>query len=189
MIDDLSFSLPEGGVTLISGPSGCGKSTFLRAVAGIWPYAKGHLQVPASFHPMVLPQEPYLPIGSLRDAIGYPQPAESFTDEAMREALSRVRLIPLCDKLDESQNWSQLLSPGEQQRIALARVFLHRPDWLFLDEATSALDEPTERSIYESLAEILPNTTIVSIGHRSSLKPLHDETIIFAAEEAIGGSR
>jgi len=107
----------------------------------------------------------------------------------MREALSRVRLIPLCDKLDESQNWSQLLSPGEQQRIALARVFLHRPDWLFLDEATSALDEPTERSIYESLAEILPNTTIVSIGHRSSLKPLHDETIIFAAEEAIGGSR
>ncbi len=179
---DLDLSLEEGHSALISGPSGSGKSTLLRAVFGLWPYSSGTIDLPADFAPMVLPQKPYLPIGSLRAALAYPAAPGEFSDETMQNALAQVRLPLLAGRLDEEQNWALLLSGGEQQRVALARAFLHHPRWLFLDEATSALDEPPEALIYRQLAAALPNTTVVSIGHRGSLQALHDTAYALAPE-------
>jgi putative ATP-binding cassette transporter len=183
---DLDLSLEAGQSALISGPSGSGKSTLLRAIFGLWPYASGDMRLPADFDPMVLPQKPYLPIGSLRAALAYPaapdrfsdtgiqNAPDRFSDTGIQNALARVRLPQIAGRLDESQNWALQLSPGEQQRVALARAFLHQPRWLFLDEATSALDEPAETALYQELAAALPRTTLVSIGHRSTLHALHD---------------
>lgn len=174
LFDGLDLTLEEGRSTLISGPSGSGKSTLLRAIFGLWPYSGGDIHLPADFEPMVLPQSPYLPVGPLRAALAYPAAPDRFPEQQIQDALARIRLPQLADRLDESQNWALQLSPGEQQRVALARAFLHRPRWLFLDEATSALDEPTEAALYHELAAALPGTTLVSIGHRGSLHALHD---------------
>lgn len=171
---DLDLSLEAGQSTLLSGPFGSGKSTLLRAIFGLWPYASGDIRLPADFDPMVLPQKPYLPVGPLRAALAYPAAPDRFSEGDIQAALTRVRLSQLAGRLDESQNWALQLSPGEQQRVALARAFLHQPRWLFLDEATSALDEPTETALYKELAAALPDTTLVSIGHRSTLHALHD---------------
>ena len=173
---NLDLDLKEGQSALISGPSGSGKSTLLRALSGLWPYSNGHIQPPADFDAMTLPQKPYLPIGSLAAALTYPAPASDFSPQSIADALARVRLPHLAGRLDETQNWALQLSPGEQQRVALARAFLHQPRWLFLDEATSALDEPTEAALYEELASALPQTTVVSVGHRTSLQKFHDVT-------------
>ena len=126
---------------------------------------------------MLLPQRPYIPIGSLRAAIAYPAPAEKFTDAAMREALTSAGLGPLADQLDEEDNWQMRLSGGEQQRLAIARALLAAPDWLFLDEATSALDEASEAQIYRAIAQNLPGTTMVSIGHNATLSAFHKRRI------------
>lgn len=182
LFHDLDLSLEEGHSALITGPSGSGKSTLLRAVFGLWPYSSGTIDLPADFAPMILPQKPYLPVGSLRAALAYPAAPGEFSEDAMQDALAHVRLPLLTDRLDEDQNWALLLSGGEQQRVALARAFLHQPRWLFLDEATSALDEPTEAQIYRQLAAALPDTTVVSIGHRGSLQALHDTAYTLAPE-------
>ncbi len=173
---DLDLDLAEGRSALISGPSGSGKSTLLRALSGLWPYAEGRIEQPASFDALVLPQKPYLPIGTLAAALAYPAPASKFAPYAIAAALARVCLPHLAGRLDETQNWALQLSPGEQQRVALARAFLHQPRWLFLDEATSALDEPTEAALYEELASALPRTTVVSVGHRTTLQKFHAVT-------------
>ncbi len=173
---DLDLDLKEGQSALISGPSGSGKSTLIRALSGLWPYSNGQIQQPADFDAMTLPQKPYLPIGSLASALTYPASASDFSQQGIADALARVRLPHLADRLDETQNWALQLSPGEQQRVALARAFLHQPRWLFLDEATSALDEPTEAALYEELASALPHTTVVSVGHRTSLQKFHAVT-------------
>ena len=172
---DLDLTLEEGRSALISGPSGTGKSTLLRALSGLWPYSSGAISRPADFDAMTLPQKPYLPVGTLQAALAYPAPASQFSEGDAAQALARVRLPQLAGRLDEAQNWALLLSPGEQQRVALARAFLHQPRWLFLDEATSALDEPTEAALYGELASTLPHTTVVSIGHRTSLQRFHDD--------------
>ena len=172
---DLDLTLEEGRSALLSGPSGSGKSTLLRALSGLWPYSSGAIQRPADFEAMMLPQKPYLPVGTLQAALAYPAPASQFTDGEAAAALARVRLPLLADRLSESLNWALQLSPGEQQRVALARAFLHQPRWLFLDEATSALDEPTEAALYQELISALPHTTVVSIGHRTSLQRFHDD--------------
>ena len=187
VLRDLVLSLPDGREivctnrltieagtrTLVSGPSGAGKSTLFRAVAGIWPYGRGTIDRPADAAIMLLPQRPYIPSGTLKTAVTYPSLAEAYADEAVRRALELARLGPLAGEIDSEDNWPQRLSGGEQQRLAIARAILDKPDWLFLDEATSALDETLEAEIYGMLSEILPNTTIVSIGHRSTLIPLH----------------
>jgi putative ATP-binding cassette transporter len=174
------ITLRAGETTLLTGPSGSGKSTLFRAIAGIWPYGKGEIGVPGGASVMLLPQRPYLPLGRLRDAIRYPGMGE-LSDELLGKALVAARLPKLVKRLDEEAFWSQVLSLGEQQRLAIARALVEKPDWLFLDEATAALDEPTEAAIYDMLKSELPDTTIVSIGHRSTLLPIHDRRIDLVA--------
>jgi putative ATP-binding cassette transporter len=171
------FSLRAGERTLLTGPSGSGKSTLFRAVAGIWPFGDGAINVPANASLMMLPQRPYFPIGSLHAAIVYPGETESFNPAQMRDVLAMVGLPQLGPRLDEEAHWNRMLSLGEQQRLGLARALLHRPDYLFLDEATASLDEPSEAALYGLLAEKLPDTTIVSIGHRSTLDAFHQRNI------------
>jgi vitamin B12/bleomycin/antimicrobial peptide transport system ATP-binding/permease protein len=185
-IESLSLSLPDGrplahvenltlaadDPTLLAGPSGSGKSTLFRAIAGIWPFGEGKIAEPKASL-MLLPQRPYVPIGSLRAAIAYPAPVDKFTEEAVRAALAAAGLGALAEQLDETDNWQMRLSGGEQQRLAIARALLVSPDWLFLDEATSALDEASEAQVYRAIAEKLPATTLVSIGHRATLSAFH----------------
>ncbi len=168
---DLTFARGEN--VLLTGPSGSGKSTLFRAIGGIWPYGDGRIRVPEGARVMVVPQKPYIPITTLRAAVTYPSEPGTYGDDAIRKALTNAHLGGLADQLDREDTWSQRLSGGEQQRIALARALLMRPDWLFLDESTSALDEKLEAEMYAVLAEHLPKTTVVSIGHRSTLTALH----------------
>jgi putative ATP-binding cassette transporter len=171
------LSLRAGERTLLTGPSGSGKSTLFRAVAGIWPFGDGAINVPAGASLMMLPQRPYFPIGSLHAAIVYPGETESFNPAQMRDVLAMVGLPQLGPRLEEEAHWNRMLSLGEQQRLGLARALLHRPDYLFLDEATASLDEPSEAALYNLLEEKLPDTTIVSIGHRSTLDAFHQRNI------------
>jgi putative ATP-binding cassette transporter len=175
-------SLEQGENVLLMGPSGAGKSTLFRAIAGIWPYGAGRIRIPEGARVMVVPQKPYLPIAPLRAAVTYPSPPGAYGDDAIAKALNDVRLGELVGQLDREEVWSQRLSGGEQQRIALARALLMRPDWLFLDESTSALDEKMEAEMYTLLAERLPATTVISIGHRTTLAAFHHRRLGMAPE-------
>jgi putative ATP-binding cassette transporter len=162
---------------LVTGPSGSGKSTLFRAVAGIWPFGSGRIAIPKDARVMLLPQRPYFPVGSLAAAIAYPCATETFGSEKIAEALIAVGLPALVERLDEEGHWNRMLSPGEQQRLGVARALLDRPDYLFLDEATASLDEASEAALYSLLHERLKGTTIVSIGHRSTLATFHRRLI------------
>ena len=166
---------------MVIGPSGVGKSTFFRAIAGIWSFGKGEILQPPYAKLMLLPQRPYLPIGPLREALAYPAAATNFSDSELRDVLAKVGLPHFEDRLDDSDNWQMRLSGGEQQRLAVARALLAKPDWLFLDEATASLDEKSESDLYRAIAETLPKTTLVSIGHRSTLNAFHKRRIAFEA--------
>ena len=168
-----TLALPHGSRILVTGASGAGKSTLLRALAGIWPYGSGTITLPAGAKRLFLPQRPYLVLGSLRRALSYPRTAAA-SDEEIARILTCVGLDHFSARLDDVDDWSRILSLGEQQRLAFARILLIRPDWIFLDEATSALDEPRERALYELLHQELPSASIISIGHRSTLFALHD---------------
>ncbi len=169
---------------LVVGPSGSGKSTLFRAISGIWPYGEGTITLPPEADVVLLPQRPYVPIGSLRQAVTYPAPPETYTDAEIAKALRVARLADLTPLLDVEDVWSQRLSGGEQQRLAIARALLAKPAWLFLDESTSAMDEGMEAEIYTALAAHLPQTTIVSIGHRASLAQFHARRIEMRPEES-----
>jgi putative ATP-binding cassette transporter len=158
---------------LVNGPSGAGKSTMFRAVAGIWPFGAGKVSLPRDAHVMVLPQRPYLPIGTLHAAVVYPALPDHFDVPKVREILTAVGLPALAQRLEEEAHWNRMLSLGEQQRLGLARAVLHAPDYLFLDEATASLDEPSEARLYKLLGDRLPGTAIISIGHRSTLAAFH----------------
>lgn len=177
------LTLKAGQSTLLTGPSGSGKSTLFRAIAGIWPYGAGTIGVPDGRSVMLLPQRPYLPMGTLRDALQYPGLSGAHPDDRITAALVAARLPKLVGRLDEEAMWAQVLSLGEQQRLAIARALLSKPDWLFLDEATAALDEATEAAVYAVLRQELPGTTVVSIGHRSTLIAMHDRRIDLQAGE------
>ncbi len=164
---------------LVTGESGSGKSTLFRALAGIWPFGAGTIERPAADECLFLPQKPYLPIGTLRAALAYPSAPDRFPDESLRARLRDCRLEHLADRLDESDHWERRLSPGEQQRIAFARALLHRPRWLFLDEASSALDSDMEGQLYALLERELPETTWVSIGHRTAIEKYHRRRLAF----------
>ncbi|PPD45159.1 MAG: ABC transporter [Methylocystis sp.] len=175
-----ALSLEPGRSVLLTGPSGSGKSTLFRAIAGIWPHADGDVVLPESGRVMLAPQRPYIPMGPLAQAVVYPASIEDYSRSEIEDALRAAHLAPFAERLDEDNNWGQRLSGGEQQRVAIARALLAKPDWLFLDEATSALDEKLEGDIYRMLSERLPQTTVVSIGHRSTLLDYHDRHIEMA---------
>ncbi len=176
-----ALTFKSGQSTLVTGPSGSGKSTLFRAIAGIWPFGQGEIRVPDGKAVLLLPQRPYIPMGTLREAVQYPGLSGDHPDAAINAALVAARLPKLVNRLDEEQMWAQVLSLGEQQRLAIARALLTKPDWLFLDEATAALDETTEAAIYAVMKEKLPATTIVSIGHRSTLIAMHDRQVELTA--------
>ncbi len=180
ILPDTSLAVRPGDRVLINGPTGVGKSTLFRALAGIWPFGKGQIQVPEQARLLFLPQRPYLPIASLREAVAYPAPSASFDDAAMRDVLEATGLGSFARRLDEVENWSMQLSGGEQQRLAIARALLQRPDWLFLDEATAALDEAAERDLYALLRRRLPNAAIVSIAHRPGVAAFHQTRVALA---------
>ena len=195
-LTNIDLALPDGRQVLksqhlamaarenlvLTGPSGSGKSTLFRAIGSIWPFGDGRIGVPANARVMVIPPKPYIPISTLRSAVSYPAVPGTYTDDQIRDALTAARLGGLVDELDREEVWSQRLSSGEQQRLALARALLLRPDWLFLDEATSATDEKLEAELYAMLAQRLPNTTLVSIGHRSAVAALHRRHIEMAPD-------
>lgn len=177
VIADASAEIHAGERVLIKGESGTGKSTLFRAIGGLWPWGAGEIVVPPAGQARFLPQRPYLPLGTLRFVLGYPTPPEGFTDEQMREVLTKVGLERLGDQLDEEERWDRSLSLGEQQRVAFARLLLHRPQWVFLDEATSALDEANQDAMMELLLEELPGAAVISIGHRPGLERFHERTL------------
>ncbi|HVY58888.1 MAG TPA: ABC transporter ATP-binding protein/permease [Xanthobacteraceae bacterium] len=173
---DLAFA--AGDRVLVNGPSGAGKSTLFRAVAGIWPFGSGTITVPQGRSLMLLPQRPYLPLGSLVAAVSYPGLPGEYDIAAVRDVLIAVGLPEFAERLAEEAHWNRMLSLGEQQRLAIARAILHRPDYLFLDEATASLDEAAEAALYRLLHERLAGTTIVSIGHRSTLRAFHRRHLV-----------
>ncbi|MFC0217851.1 ABC transporter ATP-binding protein/permease [Pseudochelatococcus lubricantis] len=173
--------LNKGERALVTGRSGVGKSTLFRAIAGIWPFGAGRIALPKGASVMLLPQRPYIPIGTLLDAVSYPSTSDIYPKEEVAHALQAVHLGHLAPHLDDEGLWGLTLSLGEQQRLSVARALLAKPDWLLLDEATAALDEPMEKEMYALLAERLPHTTIVSIGHRSTLDAFHDRRIELTA--------
>jgi putative ATP-binding cassette transporter len=164
-----NVTIEPGSRWLVVGKSGSGKSTFMRALAGLWPFGDGAIDAPVGARMMFVPQTSYLPIGTLKAALTYPAAPDAFTDDACRDALRACHLEGYVDRLDETGHWTRVLSPGEQQRLAGARVLLHKPDFLFLDEATSALDADNEARLYHLFAERLPKAAIVSIAHREAL--------------------
>ncbi len=177
LLQDISFTLQPGHNVLIKGVSGSGKSTLLRALAGIWPFVTGKINLPKTEELMFIPQKPYIPLGSLREALLYPG-KKALSDEELLHLLDLCQIGYLRDKLDFVADWSHVLSVGEQQRLAFVRAHIQEPKWLFLDEATSALDEDTEAAMYALLAERLRQTTLVSIGHRSTLNKYHELMLV-----------
>jgi putative ATP-binding cassette transporter len=184
IVEARQLSFAAGESVLLAGPSGSGKSTFFRTISGIWPFGEGRIRIPDRADVMVVPQKPYIPIGSLRAAISYPAAPDAYPDEAIRSALEDARIGFLADQLDREDIWSQRLSGGEQQRVAIARALLKRPDWLLLDESTSALDEKLEGELYRMLTQRLPTTTIVTIGHRSTLTAYHRRRLDMTERDA-----
>ncbi len=183
IISSASCTIKSGEHVILKGPSGSGKSTLLRTLAGFWPYVKGHISMPAPSEMMFIPQKPYIPMGTSAEAASYP--LETVDEEILSSLLVECGLSHLMEKPDTEADWSHILSLGEQQKLAFVRVFLRKPKWVFLDEATSAMDEETEEKMYRLLTA-LPGTTVISIGHRSTLDKWHDRVLRIENGKLIG---
>jgi vitamin B12/bleomycin/antimicrobial peptide transport system ATP-binding/permease protein len=188
LLSAAGLQLQAGDSVLIKGTSGSGKSTLFRALAGIWPWARGAVHRPSDFEQrvMFLPQRPYFPVGSLRQALAYPEAVDRYGDEQLKQALRDALLPQLTERLNDEDTWGQKLSGGEQQRLAIARALLKQPRWLFVDEATSALDEAAERTVYERLQALVKaqNGTLVSIAHRPAVAAFHAKQWAFTPGDA-----
>jgi putative ATP-binding cassette transporter len=187
LLRDTSLTIAHGSRLLVSGPSGSGKSTLFRAIAGIWPFGAGRVLRPTGTY-LFLPQRPYFPLGTLREAVTYPASSRSIEDAVIAPCLHDVGLDHLIPRLQEDQNWVEVLSGGEQQRLAMARALLLCPDWLFLDEATASLDADAERTLYQILRNRLPHCTIVSIAHRTAVAAFHEQKFVFSRKAGEDGT-
>jgi putative ATP-binding cassette transporter len=197
-LEDLRLESPDGTTILegaraivaqgdriaVTGASGSGKTILLRAIAGIWPFGAGRVELPVRDRLLFVPERPYVPQGSLRAALSFPAPEGTFSDEKLVEMLRLLGLRSLERRLDDVESWDQVLSDHEKQRVALVRVLLHEPEWLFLDKATSALDEATEKRVYELLSERLPNTTVITAAHRPAVVGYHARRWTIAPSES-----
>jgi len=181
ILHDINITLQPGTNVLIKGVSGSGKSTLLRVLAGIWPYVSGKINMPDSKEIMFIPQKPYLPLGTLRESVLYPG-TKKLSDVELAELMRLCHISYLVKELNVEADWSHVLSVGEQQRLAFVRALIYSPKWLFLDEATSALDEATEEAMYRLMAEKLRQTTVVSVGHRSSINKFHKQELYLEKE-------
>ena len=180
LLKNINEEMVHGSNYLIKGMSGVGKSTFVRALAGIWPFGEGNITLPEQKKVMYLPQKAYMPLGTLQEAILFPDKHLPGVESQLEKILRDVHLEHLIPRLHETATWSEQCSPGELQRIAFARVLLQKPDWVFLDESTSMLDLANEEHLYRLLSSALPNCSIVSVGHRPSLDVYHDHVIDMA---------
>ncbi len=192
LAEHVTFRFRPGQSVVITGASGSGKSTLFRAMAGIWPYAHGTITLPEG-ESLFLPQRPYMPLGTLRRAAAYPLDPASVPDGVLTEALTACGLAHLLPQLEEKRGWAQVLSGGEQQRLAIVRALLLKPEWLFLDEATANLDPAAEIALYGLLRARLPKTTLISIAHRESVAKMHERRIVLAqgqihADEAVAAA-
>jgi putative ATP-binding cassette transporter len=178
LVTGAEVAIMPGEKVLVTGESGSGKSTLVRALAGLWPWGGGDIEMPAGAKLLLLPQRAYVPSGTLRRAANYPEAADSRTVEEVAKVLKKVGLGHLIEHLDEERPWDQILSGGEKQRLAFARIFLHRPDIIVLDEATAALDSQSEDRLMELLSQEFKHATVVSVGHRPELEALHGRKII-----------
>lgn len=177
LLQNVNLQIAGGEKLLITGASGAGKSTLLRTISGIWPFGNGSIVVPQGQKRLFLPQRPYLPLGSLKEVLLYPSEMSDLAHAQVEQVMRQCQLAEFISSLESIEDWSKILSLGEQQRIAFARVLLIKPQWVFLDEATSALDEPTEKIMYELLLKHLPDTSVISIGHRNTLVKYHQKKL------------
>jgi putative ATP-binding cassette transporter len=178
VVKDAEVVITPGERVLVTGESGTGKSTLVRAISGLWPWGRGIVEIASGARLMLMPQRAYVPVGPLRRAVTYPEPAEAKDDDEIARVLKLVGLRHLVDRIDEEAPWDQTLSGGEKQRLAFARIFLHRPDIVVLDEATSALDPNSQDKLMELLTRELTETTVVSVGHRATLHPFHARHLV-----------
>lgn len=184
VIDDTDVIIQFGERVLVTGESGSGKSTLVRAISGLWPWGEGEVSITKDARILLLPQKPYIPTGTLRRAVTYPEPVESFDDDTIRDALNQVGLAHIVEKLDdEDAEWHRTLSGGEQQRLAFARLILHRPQIAIMDEATSALDIDSQEHIFKTIFEALPDLAVISVGHRPELEEFHQRKIVLAKRD------
>lgn len=186
LLEGADLLLTPGHSIVVTGRSGTGKTTLFRVLAGIWPFGSGRVQIPANS--FFLPQRPYVPLGTLRHVITYPNAMNSFSQEELAQVLRDVGMPQLCDRLDQDDNWPMRLSMGEQQRLGFARALLAKPDWIFLDEATASVDPEAETELYQVLKKRLPNATLVSIAHRPSVAGFHERRLLFEREVGKTGS-
>jgi putative ATP-binding cassette transporter len=187
VLDDADIAIKPGERVLVAGESGTGKSTLVRAIAGLWPWGDGTIEVQKGAKLMMLPQRPYIPIGTLRRAVVYPDAPDSRSLEEVAEALKRVGLEHLVERIDDEAPWDQTLSGGEKQRLAFARIFLHNPDIIILDEATAALDPESQDKLMELLSRQPDHTALVSVGHRPELEAFHTRKVVL--ERRKGGAK
>lgn len=187
VVKETQVKIEPGERVLVAGESGSGKSTLVRAIAGLWPWGGGSVDFRPGMQLFMLPQKPYIPSGTLRRAVAYPKPADSWTSDEIHSALEKVGLAHLSNKVEEEAPWDHTLSGGEKQRLAFARLLLNNPDIIVLDEATSALDDKTQDKIMQMMIDELPNATILSVAHRVELEEFHSRKITL--EKRDGGAR
>jgi putative ATP-binding cassette transporter len=178
VVQDADVEIAPGEKVLVVGESGAGKSTLVRAMSGLWPWGEGEIQLQKGARLFLMPQRPYMPLGTLRRAAAYPAAPEEVDEQVIRTALEEIGLGHVLDRLDEEARWEDILSGGEKQRLAFARLLIHRPDIVVMDEATAALDPPSQDHVMRLVLERLPNATIISVGHRAELEAFHNRKLV-----------